>query len=82
MTKKRSQGEGSIYRWKDRPGVAQVTIQGKYLSKYFKLQSEARESLQTTKAQMRRGLICNTIYSSMFNTAKYRKGIYYEQAKK
>lgn len=56
MAKKRAQGEGSVYKRKDGLWVAQVTIQGKHLSKYFKLQSEAREWLQTTKAQIQGGL--------------------------
>ena len=36
--------------------MAQVTIQGKHQSKYFKLQSEAREWLHITNAQIRSGL--------------------------
>jgi site-specific recombinase XerC len=34
----------------------QATVQGKYLSKYFKTQSEAKVWLQTTKAQIEGGL--------------------------
>jgi integrase len=56
MAKKRSQGEGSIYKRKDGLWVAQVTIQGKHISKYFKTQSEARQWLQTTRSQIQDGL--------------------------
>ena len=42
MAKKRGQGEGSIYRRKDGLWTAQVTVEGKHISKYFKTQQEAR----------------------------------------
>jgi len=56
MAKKRSQGEGSVYKRKDGLWVAQVTIQGKHVSKYFKMQSEARIWLQSTRTQIQDGL--------------------------
>ena len=56
MARRRINNEGSIYKRKDGRWVAQVNIQGKYHSKYFKLQSEAREWLQTTKTQVQAGL--------------------------
>ena len=56
MSKKRAQGEGSVYKRKDGLWVAQVTIQGKHVSKYFKMQSEARIWLQSTRTQIQDGL--------------------------
>jgi integrase len=56
MTRKRGQNEGTIYKRKNGLWLAQVTIQGKRVSKYFKLQSEARDWLQTTKTQIQGGL--------------------------
>ena len=56
MARKRGQNEGSIYKRKNGLWLAQVSIQGKRVSKYFKFQSEAREWLQTTKTQIQGGL--------------------------
>jgi len=56
MTRKRGQNEGSIYKRKDGLWVAQVTIQGKHTSKYFKLQSEASKWLHNTRTQIQDGL--------------------------
>ena len=56
MARKRGQNEGCIYKHKNGSWVVQVTIQGKRLSKYFKLQSEAREWLQITNNQIQGGL--------------------------
>ncbi|MFC2064284.1 tyrosine-type recombinase/integrase [Chloroflexota bacterium] len=56
MARKRGQNEGTIYKRKDGLWLAQVTIQGERHSKYFKLQSEAREWLQITNNQIRSGL--------------------------
>jgi integrase len=56
MAKKRSQHEGSIFKRKDGLWVAQVTIQGKHISKYFKAQYEARQWLQATRSQIEQGL--------------------------
>ncbi|MGA7192309.1 MAG: tyrosine-type recombinase/integrase [Anaerolineales bacterium] len=54
--KKRGQNEGSIYKRKDGRWVAQVTIQGQHISKYFKSQVECREWLRITQAQVENGL--------------------------
>ena len=56
MSKKRSQGEGSIFQRKDGLWVAQLTIQGKHVTKYFHSQSECREWLKATRAQVENGL--------------------------
>jgi integrase len=56
MARKRSQGEGSVFKRKDGSWVAQVTIQGKHVSKYFRLQSEASKWLHTTRTQILDGL--------------------------
>lgn len=56
MARKRSQGEGSIYKRKDGLWVAQATVQGKHISKYFKTQSEARHCLQTMQNLIQIGL--------------------------
>lgn len=56
MAKKRSHGEGSIYRRSDGRWVAQVTLQGRQLYKYFQTQFQAREWLQETQNQIRGGL--------------------------
>jgi integrase len=56
MSKKRGQGEGSIFRRKDGLWVAQVSVQGKKISKYSKSQSVCRDWLRKTKAQVEDGL--------------------------
>ena len=56
MSKKRSQGEGSIFQRKDGLWAAQMTIQGKHVAKYFHSQSECREWLKVTRAQVENGL--------------------------
>jgi len=56
MSKKRCQGEGSIFRRKNGLWVAQITVQGRHVSKYSKSQSECREWLRKTKAQVEDGL--------------------------
>jgi integrase len=56
MAKKRSSGEGSLYKRKDNLWVAQATVQGHHVSKYFKTQSEARQYLQTIQSQIQDGL--------------------------
>lgn len=68
MARKRSQGEGSIYKRKDGLWVAQVTIQGKHLSKYFKLNSEASKWLHNTRNQIQDGM---TLASSQITLEKY-----------
>ena len=56
MPRKRGQNEGSIFKRKDGLWVAQVTVQGKHVTKYFKTQREAREWVQETNAQIQKGL--------------------------
>jgi integrase len=56
MSRKRGQGEGSIYKRKDGLWTAQVTVEGKHISKYFKTQQDARLWLLTTNSQIRDGL--------------------------
>ena len=56
MARKRGQNEGSIYKRKDGRWVAQVTIQGRHILKYFKSQTECREWLRITQAQLQSGL--------------------------
>ena len=56
MSKKRGQGEGSIYKRKDGLWVAQMTVQGRHVSKYFKSQSECREWLRKMRTQVDNGL--------------------------
>ena len=54
---KRAQNEGSVYkRSRDGLWVAQATVQGKHVSKYFKTQSEARHYLRTMQSQIQDGL--------------------------
>jgi integrase len=59
MTKKRGQGEGSVFRRKDGLWVAQVTVQAKHISKYFKKQKDAIDWLQDTRNQIQNGLTYN-----------------------
>jgi len=56
MAKKRGQGEGSIYKRKDGLWAAQMTVQGKHVSKYFKSQVECREWLRKMRTQVENGL--------------------------
>jgi integrase len=56
MSKKRGQNEGSIYQRKDGSWCAQVTIQGRRLTKYTKTKGECREWLKSTLAQIDNGL--------------------------
>jgi integrase len=56
MTRKRGQGEGSIFKRKDGLWVAQMTVQGKYVTKYSKSQSECREWLRNIQTQVEDGL--------------------------
>lgn len=54
---KRGNNEGSVFKRKrDGLWVAQVTIQGKHASKYFKSQKEARNWLQETLSQIQNGM--------------------------
>jgi len=56
MSKKRGQGEGSIYKRKDGLWVGQVTIQGKKVYKYSRLKREVREWLKEIRDQVQNGL--------------------------
>ena len=56
MARKRSHGEGSLFKRKDGYWVAQATVQGKHISKYFKTQGEARKWLHATIKQVGDGM--------------------------
>lgn len=56
MSKKRGQGEGSISRRKNGLWSAQVSVQGKRISKYFKTQREGLDWLQEMRNQVQAGL--------------------------
>jgi integrase len=56
MARKRGQNEGSIFKRKDGLWAAQVTIQGRHVSKYFKTQREARDWVTETRLQIDGGL--------------------------
>lgn len=56
MSKKRGQGEGGISRRKDGLWIAQISIQGHRISKYFKTQREGLDWLQEMRNQMQAGL--------------------------
>ncbi len=55
MSKRRSHGEGSVFKRKDGLWVGQVTVQGKHISKYFKSQKAARGWLDETRNRVRDG---------------------------
>jgi len=56
MSKKRGQGEGSIYKRKDGLWIAQVSIQGHRISKYTKTQSEGLNWLHKMCTQVQAGM--------------------------
>ncbi len=56
MSHKRGQGEGSIGKRQDGLWIAQVSIQGRRHSKYFKTQREGLDWLQYMRAQIQAGL--------------------------
>ena len=56
MSKKRGQGEGSIFKRKNGSWAAQMTIQGKHVTKYEKTQAACREWLRKMQAQVENGL--------------------------
>ena len=56
MRKKAGQNDGSVFERKDGRYVAQVTVQGKQISKYFKTRKEAKEWKKQTLAQIDDGL--------------------------
>ena len=53
---KRSHGEGSLTRRKNGTFLAQVSIEGRRVSKTFKLRKEAQEWITTINGQVRQGL--------------------------
>jgi len=56
MTRKRGQNEGSIYQRSDGTWCAQVSIQGRRLTKYARTRNECREWVKTTLDQIEHGL--------------------------
>src|SRR5450759_2499980 len=56
MAKRRGNNEGSLFKRKDGRWVAQVTLEGRAVSKYFKTQKEGREWLKQMLAQIDEGL--------------------------
>ena len=69
MAKKRGQNEGTIFKRKDKDiWVAQISIQGKRISKYGKTQSECREWIRKMQNQVDDGL---TIAGAQKTLAKY-----------
>jgi integrase len=56
MAKKRGQNEGIIYRRKNGTWAAQVSVDGRRLTKYTKTQTEARSWLRTTLNQVDNGI--------------------------
>jgi integrase len=68
MAKKRGQNEGTIYKRKDGTWSAQVSIQGRRLTKYTKTQSEARSWLRKTLNQVDNGI---TFLGAQMELGKY-----------
>jgi integrase len=68
MANKRGQNEGTIYKRKDGTWAAQVSIQGRRLTKYTKSQSEARTWLRTTINQVDNGI---TFLGAQMELGKY-----------
>jgi len=68
MAKKRGQNEGTIYKRKNGNWAAQVSIQGRRLTKYTKTQSEARTCLRTTLNQVDNGI---TFLGAQMQLGKY-----------
>ena len=68
MAKKRGQNEGTIYKRMDGTWSAQVSIQGRRLTKYTKTQSEARTWLRTTINQVDNGI---TFLGAQMELGKY-----------
>jgi integrase len=56
MSRKRGQGEGSIYKHKDRMWVAAISAQGRRVVKYFKTRHDAQDWLQEARNQIQSGL--------------------------
>lgn len=57
---KRSHGEGSLNKRSNGTYLAQVSIQGKRVSKTFKIRKEAQEWITTMTGQVRQGLTYNS----------------------
>lgn len=57
---KRSHGEGTIYKRSNGTYLAQVTIEGKRVSKTFKLRKDAQDWITTISGQVRQGLTYNS----------------------
>ncbi len=62
---KRSHGEGSLTRRKNGTFLAQVSIEGRRVSKTFKLRKEAQEWITTINGQVRQGLTYNSAKTSV-----------------
>jgi integrase len=56
MAKRRSNREGSIYRRKDGRWVAQVTVNGHLVYKYFRSQGDCRNWIKEMQAKIKEGL--------------------------
>ena len=56
MSRKRSQGEGTIYKRKDGLWISQASIQGRRVSKYTKTQREGMDWLRLIHSQVQAGL--------------------------
>ena len=56
MSKKRGQNEGSIYKRPNGSWSAQISVQGKRVTKYFKTQREGLDWLQNMRNQINSGL--------------------------
>ncbi|MBN1370440.1 MAG: tyrosine-type recombinase/integrase [Anaerolineaceae bacterium] len=56
MARRRSNNEGSIYQRKDGRWVAQLSVDGKRLSKYFKTQRDARAWVKEMQTKINEGL--------------------------
>lgn len=71
MARKRAQNEGSIYKRKNGLWSAQISVQGRRVSKYFKTQREGLDWLQHIRMQVQAGLT--------FSGAQMTLKIYLEQ---
>jgi integrase len=70
VTKRRGNNEGSMYQRPNGQWCAQVSIEGRRLTKYAKTQKECREWLKETLAQVEDGL---TVEGSKATLASYLK---------
>lgn len=60
MAKRRSRGEGSIYKRDDGLWVGQIYVDGKKKQKYSKVQKEVRDWLHEQKEAVNKGIFINT----------------------